>query len=159
MTLEKTSLPLVIISLVAATMLFSGCVGKLPVPLPPEKSSPAPPPVRPAPLPEPESATEPPAPSLPAYSPRTGPAKALYLNAEQALTRGEWEQAEMLIERALRIEPRNPHYWYTLARIKYAQGDSSQAIQLCRKSTSLAGGEPQLIELNSRLIRQIEGQR
>jgi len=65
----------------------------------------------------------------------------------------------MLIERALRIEPRNPHYWYTLARIKYAQGDSSQAIQLCRKSTSLAGGEPQLIELNSRLIRQIEGQR
>jgi tetratricopeptide (TPR) repeat protein len=159
MTLQKTILPIVIIALIAAALLCSGCVGRVPVPLPPEKSSPAPPPVRPAPLPEPESATETPAPSLPAYSPRTGPAKALYLNAEQALARGEREQAEMLIERALRIEPRNPHYWHTLARIKYAQGDSSQAIQLCRKSTSLAGGEPQLIELNNRLIQQAETQR
>jgi hypothetical protein len=159
MTLQKTILPIVIIALIAAALLCSGCVGRVPVPLPPEKSSPAPPPVRPAPLPEPESAAEPPAPSLPAYSPRTGPAKALYLNAEQALTRGEREQAEMLIERALRIEPRNPHYWHTLARIKFAQGDYPQAIQLCRKSTSLAGGEPQLIELNNRLIRQAETQR
>jgi hypothetical protein len=158
MTIQKTILPIVI-ALVAATMLCSGCVGRVPVPLPPEKTYPAPPPAQPAPLPPPEVTTEPPATSPPAYAPRTGPARALYLDAEQALARGEREQAEMLVERALRIEPRNPHYWYTLARIKYAQGEYPQAIQLCRKSTSLAGGQPQLIELNSRLMRQAEAQR
>lgn len=159
MTTQKTILPIIIIALVAAALLCSGCVGKVPVPLPPEKTSPVPPPAQPAPPPPPGEPAEPPAPSPPAYSPRTGPARTLYLDAEQALARGEREQAEMLVERALRIEPRNPHYWYTLARIKYAQGDYPQAIQLCRKSTSLAGGQPQLIELNSRLIRQAEAKR
>jgi hypothetical protein len=45
----------------------------------------------------------------------------------------------MLLERALRIEPRNPLYWYTLARAKFNQRLYAETIQLCRKVETLIG--------------------
>ncbi len=93
-------------------------------------------------------------PPPPAYVPRTGPAKGLYGEAEKAMTANQPGKAEMLIERALRIEPRNAHYWHTLARIKYEQAEYPQTIQFCLKSNSLAAGQPQLTERNNQLLHQ-----
>jgi tetratricopeptide (TPR) repeat protein len=72
-------------------------------------------------------------------SAQPGPAAGLYNEAEKALVSGRAGDAEMLIERALRIEPRNPLYWYTLARAKFNQRLYAETIQLCRKVETLIG--------------------
>jgi Tfp pilus assembly protein PilF len=68
-----------------------------------------------------------------------GPAAGLHNEAEKALTAGRAGDAEMLLERALRIEPRNPLYWYTLARAKFNQRLYAETIELCRKVETLLG--------------------
>lgn len=146
--------------------LANGCAIKQRVHPPP----PRPEPTAPSPVPRPEVRPEiqpelsvPPAeqpapdklsPPPPAYVPRTGPAKGLYSEAEKALASGQAGKAEMLMERALRIEPRNAHYWHTLARIKHQQAQYAQTIQFCLKSNSLATGQPQLTERNNQLLQQ-----
>lgn len=86
------------------------------------------------------------------YAPKLGPASALYGQAESSLAAGRYQQAELELERALRIEPRNPDYWYAMARLKYEQNLYQQAVQFCLKSKSLAGGNSELIRLNDALI-------
>lgn len=56
--------------------------------------------------------------------------------AEQALHAGNALKAEGYLERAVRIEPRNPRVWHALARSKFQQGQYPQAIQMARKSNS-----------------------
>lgn len=52
---------------------------------------------------------------------------------------GNWNAAAMLLERALRIEPRTALIWSRLANIRFDQGAWSRAIQLGAKSNTLAG--------------------
>jgi tetratricopeptide (TPR) repeat protein len=162
--MPKTALLAVII---AAALLCNGCAIKQKVYAPPPQQHPA----ATAPETQPEipatteepSLSEPPPVSTPpppsTYIPHAGPAIALYTDAEKALQGGQLEKSEMLLERALRIEPRNAHYWYTMARIKYEQGQYGQAIQFCLKSNSLAAGLPELTNLNNRLITQAKGRK
>lgn len=56
------------------------------------------------------------------------------------------------IERALRIEPRNPWMWQELAKVHLAQGDHTQAESLAARSNSLAGSDAALRAANWRLI-------
>ncbi|MBU1566869.1 MAG: hypothetical protein KJ630_14755 [Proteobacteria bacterium] len=88
------------------------------------------------------------------YRPVTGPAAALYIEAEKALQSGRLAHSEMLLERALRIEPRNPYYWHTMAQVKYRQGQYRETVQFCLKSDSLAGKQTQLVASNKELLRQ-----
>lgn len=57
------------------------------------------------------------------------------------------------LERALRIEPRNPFLWQELARQHLAQGDYDQAESLAARSNSWAGANRPLRAANWRLIR------
>jgi len=86
------------------------------------------------------------------YSPTLGAAAVLYRQAESSLAKGSYRQAEMEIERALRIEPRNGDYWHTLGKVMYHQRHYEQAVQICLKSKSLAGSNRQLIQMNDELI-------
>ena len=52
---------------------------------------------------------------------------------------GRREAAGSSLERALRIEPRNPWLWLELAQLRLAQGQYAQAITLAGKSNSFAG--------------------
>ena len=72
---------------------------------------------------------------------------ALLDHAEQQANAGELESAVASLERAIRIDPRNPVLWYHLATLRLAQGDPSQAEQLAVKSNSLATG------INTQLVR------
>ena len=92
------------------------------------------------------------------YSPKPGPAASLYSQAKVSLDQGRYHQAELDLERALRIEPRNGEYWYTMARVKYQQNLHNQAIQFCLKSKSLAGQNRELIRLNDALIAKARQQ-
>ena len=81
-----------------------------------------------------------------------GPATPLYQKAKSFLSKKDYRQAELAMERALRIEPKNGYYWYTLAEIKFAEKEFGRTIQLCLKSKSLAGTDTQLIQLNEQLM-------
>ncbi len=88
------------------------------------------------------------------YKPVTGPAAALYQDADIALQSGRLAEAEMLLERALRIEPRNPYYWHSMAQVKYRQGKYRDTVQFCLKAESLAGKQSQLVARNKELLQQ-----
>lgn len=78
-------------------------------------------------------------------SPKTGPATPLYNEALQHISSGNFHNAELALERALRIEPRNGYYWYRLALAKFEQGQFKQAQQLCYKARAMAGGDQALL--------------
>ena len=101
---------------------------------------------------------EPPSPPQAIYAPQTGPATAIYTDAYKALQAAQYTKSEMLIERALRIEPRNPHYWYTMALVKFRQGQYAQTIQFCLKAGSLAGNQHLLADLNKKLMAEARGE-
>ncbi len=76
----------------------------------------------------------------------------LATDAEAAARAGRPDQAAEQIERALRIEPRNPRLWHRLAEIRLSTGEYGQAVQLAAKSNSLAGSDRALRADNWHLI-------
>jgi len=64
---------------------------------------------------------------------------ALLDRAQTDNAAGQREAAGASLERALRIEPRNPWLWHELAQVRLVQGQYAQAITLARKSNSFAG--------------------
>jgi cytochrome c-type biogenesis protein CcmH/NrfG len=65
---------------------------------------------------------------------------ALLQQAEAQANAGELESAAASLERAIRIDARNPVIWYHLATVRLSQGEAAQAEQLANKSNSLAPG-------------------
>jgi Flp pilus assembly protein TadD len=66
---------------------------------------------------------------------------ALLDTADRQKDAGQLSAAAASLERALRIEPRNPETWYQLAVVRFREGYLHQAEQLARKAESLAGGD------------------
>jgi tetratricopeptide (TPR) repeat protein len=67
---------------------------------------------------------------------------------------GRLANAAASLERALRIEPRNPRLWQELARVRLKQGDYAQAESTAARSNSWAGDDSGLRAENWRLIAQ-----
>jgi len=101
---------------------------------------------------QPETAPAP----APAPAPRIeAPAIALLMETARADTgAGRLSNAAASLERALRIEPRNPRLWQELARVRLKQGDFAQAESTAARSNSWAGGDRDLRAENWRLIAQ-----
>jgi hypothetical protein len=102
----------------------------------------------------PPSSVPPDSPPPVEYKPVTGPATSLFIEAEKALQAGRLAESEILLERALRVEARNPHYWHAMAQVKYRQGQYRETVQFCLKAESLAGKQPQLMARNKELLQQ-----
>jgi len=96
----------------------------------------------PAPLPEPAARTE------------NLAIAGLMDGARADAAAGRLANAAASLERALRIEPRNPRLWQELARVRLKQGDYAQAESTAARSNSWAGGDNQLRAENWRLIAQ-----
>ena len=77
---------------------------------------------------------------------------ALLDRAQTDTESGQHEAAGASLERALRIEPRNPWLWLELAQVRLAQGQYAQAITLARKSNSFAGRQPRVQSENWQVI-------
>jgi Tfp pilus assembly protein PilF len=117
----------------ALVVILGGCAAVAP----PPPSAPAP-----APAPPPAARTE-------------NPAVAGLLDAARAdAESGKLANAAASLERALRIEPRNPRLWRELARVRLKQGDYAQAESTARRSNSWAGSDGALRAENWRLIAQ-----
>jgi Tfp pilus assembly protein PilF len=63
------------------------------------------------------------------------------------------------IERALRIEPRNPRLWQRLARLRLDEGDYAQAESLAARANSWSGKDRRLRAANWRIIAEARSRR
>lgn len=150
------------ILLVFAHYFIQGCSSTAPREYPPPVIDKG----RQAPVQQPASSANVPVPAQsipqpPSYSQgpavvRTQPPAVVALldQAEQQANAGELESAAASLERAIRIDPRNPVLWYHLATVRLSQGEASQAEQLAVKSNSLAAGNRVQQVRNWRLIAQ-----
>src|SRR5689334_18929921 len=86
-------------------------------------------------------ATEPPPP--PPRSETTAVA-GLMDSARTDADAGRLPQAAATLERALRIEPRNPRLWHELARVRLQQRDYAQAESTAARSNAFAGSDAAL---------------
>lgn len=142
--------------------LLGGCVPpggtRAPAPKTPVPATrPAPPPApAPAPVPTPEAPVTPsPAPpSAPVrVVPPVSPASQALLNESRSHSAaGRYPQAAASIERAIRIEPRQPVLWLELGNIRLKEGDYAQAESLGRKALSLSAGDAALSARAQQLI-------
>ena len=110
-----------------------------------------------APLPASQTPTtlaslHPPASAISPTASSSAPVQALLKQAEAQRAAGDLVSAAATLERGLRIEPRNPHLWNRLARIRLEQGLFAQADSLAAKSNTLADNLPTLVQDNRRII-------
>jgi len=93
------------------------------------------------------------APATSAEQPQASPAVvALLETARKQAAAGEDEQAAANLERALRIEPKNPWLWHRLGVLRLQQGNYQAAIDLANKSNALAAGNRRLLAGNWELL-------
>ncbi len=98
----------------------------------------------------------------PVQPPETAPAPrsenvaiaGLMENARADAAAGRLANAAATLERALRIEPRNPRLWQELARVRLKQGQYAQAESVAARSNSWAGSDNALRAENWRLIAE-----
>lgn len=72
---------------------------------------------------------------------------------------GRVDQAVIQLERALRIEPRNPMIWHYLATVRFQQLELDKAETLAIRANSFAGDSRALRAANWRIIGQIRSTR
>lgn len=72
---------------------------------------------------------------------------------------GKHGDAAATVERALRIEPRNPRLWQELARLRLEAGAYAQAESLAVRSSTWAGTDQRLRAENWRLIAEARRRR
>lgn len=160
--LARPTLARAIASALLLIATLSGCVPpggtRAPAPKTPVPATrPAPPPApAPAPAPTPEAPVTPsPAPpSAPVrVVPPVSPASQALINESRShAAAGRYPQAAASIERAIRIEPRQPALWLELGNIRLKEGDYAQAESLGRKALSLSAGDAALSARAQQLI-------
>src|SRR3972149_315140 len=83
---------------------------------------------------------------------------ALLDDADKYATTGKKQEAVASIERALRIDPKNPLLWHKLGQVRLQEGNWDQAIAMAKKSSVLAPGNRLLQSENWMIIaRASEG--
>lgn len=86
---------------------------------------------------------------------QTNPAvQTLRKEAQQAVLDSRYDSAVVALERAVRIEPKDPYLWLDLAKLHFTQGDYQQAIQLAEKAKRLAGVDGVVKSEADRLIQR-----
>lgn len=86
---------------------------------------------------------------------QSGPVAELMAQAGQFSAIGENRQAIALLERAVRIEPRNGHAWLQLARLYFESGDLNKAEQFARRAKQFAGADKSLQRDCQQLLEQV----
>ena len=120
-----------------------------PVPVPGRSPQPA------AQLPVPGSAASLPPPKSPVVAiPRNPAVLALLDQAKLQAQQGDGERAAATLERAIRIEPRDPWLWHRLAVLRLQQQRYRDAIDMANKSNALADADKLLLSGNYQVIAQ-----
>src|SRR5262245_46237132 len=116
------------------TLLVSGCATQAPAPVGEPGAPPAAPP--------------------PNAKQETIAVAGLMESARSDVAAGRLANAAASLERALRIEPRNPRLWQELARVRLKQGQFAQAESMAMRSNTWAASDAALRAENDRIIEQ-----
>lgn len=128
-------------------VVLAACAAQTPAPV--VTATPAP---TQAPNPAPSEPNAPPV--LRPASKETTAIASLMDSARADTASGRLTNAAATLERALRIEPRNPRLWQELARVRLQQTQFTQAENIAARSNSFAGSDNALRAENWRLIAQ-----
>ncbi len=91
----------------------------------------------------------------PASTPRVdGAVLQLQREAVAAFNRGAFQQAVDRLQRAIRIEPRNPLSWHYLAQTYWRSGDFARCVDMAQRSQSYAADDARLDSINARLLER-----
>ncbi len=77
---------------------------------------------------------------------------SLIEKARTATQQGDYQRAEVLLERTVHIEPKNASLWHYLAKLRLHQSRYQDAVGLAQKSSYLAGSNNKLKADNWRII-------
>ena len=80
-------------------------------------------------------------------------------SAKKDASSGKLGSAAASLERALRIEPRNPRLWHELAQVRLRQADYTQAESLAARSNTYAGSDAELRAANQKIIAEARAAR
>ncbi len=75
----------------------------------------------------------------------------LQRNARAALGRQAYQQAIDYLQRAIKIEPRNPHSWHYLAETYWRRGDYRRCVEMVERSFSYSDAADNLDLANHQL--------
>jgi cytochrome c-type biogenesis protein CcmH/NrfG len=79
---------------------------------------------------------------------------ALETDIEGNLKTGGYADAAASLERAIRIQPKNPELWHVLAEVRLKQQQPGLAEDLAKKSNLLAKNNAELIRSNWKIIAE-----
>ncbi len=78
----------------------------------------------------------------------------LQREAVAAFDRGAYQQAVERLQRAIRIEPRNPLSWHYLAQTYWRSGDYARCVDMAQRAQSHAAGDARLVSINASLLQR-----
>ena len=87
---------------------------------------------------------------------QSGAVAELQRNARDALSRQAWQQAIDYLQRAIRIEPRNPFSWHYLAETYWRSGDVRRCLEMVERSFSYSSSADRLEDANQKLKASCE---
>jgi Flp pilus assembly protein TadD len=79
---------------------------------------------------------------------------ALEAEITKSMKAGSYQDAAATLERAIRIQPKNPELWSVLARAKLRLRQYDQAEQFAKKSNLYVKNNPELLKSNWYLIAE-----
>lgn len=79
----------------------------------------------------------------------------LLAEADKALAAQDSGKAAALVERALRVAPKDPRAYFTLAQIRYRQGQRHQVALLIQKARAFASNDKALLASISRFQQSL----
>ena len=85
-----------------------------------------------------------------------GPIAELRRQALAALQRRDFADAVEYLERAIRIEPRDPYSWHYLGETYHQSGDPRRCLEMVARAASYAAATPDLRDANNRLRDRCE---
>ena len=109
--------------------------------------------------PSPVETPAPPAAPAPPSRQETVAIAGLMDSARKDASSGRLGSAAATLERALRIEPRNPRLWHELALVRLRQADYTQAESLAARSNAYAGTDSELRAANQKVISDARASR
>ena len=83
-----------------------------------------------------------------------GPGDTLLAQANAKAASGETQQAIAVLERAVRLQPRNAHAWMRLSELYLEQGDYHKAEQFAGRVQQFAGDNQELQRRAAEVIKQ-----
>jgi len=102
--------------------------------------------------PAPAKSAQPPKKAPPAQAATSPAVMALLQEAEASSASGSLDEAAATLERAIRIQPRNPQLWHKLAEVRLKQHQPGLAEDLAKKSNVLSQDNKALARQNWLLI-------